>query len=145
GDINPKSRVGGPQFLAFDRAGNLYTTEGSLLRVQKFTPEGKFLSTWGDPKDGPGGFGGGFNHVKAAIRGPIGLCFDHQDRVWISTVTGRIQRFSSDGKYQGGIGFEQGTATGQFLAPHGVAIDSRGNLYVVDAYNHRIQKFAVLR
>jgi len=26
---------------------------------------------------------------------------------------------------------------------HGQAIDSRGFLYVVDAFNHRIQKFAV--
>jgi hypothetical protein len=32
---------------------------------------------------------------------------------------------------------------GQFLAPHGLAVDSRGHLYVVDEYNHRIQKFDV--
>ena len=38
---------------------------------------------------------------------------------------------------------EQGTAPGQFYAPHGMAFDSKGHLYVVDAYNHRIQKFAV--
>ncbi|MCA9022641.1 MAG: hypothetical protein KDA74_20975, partial [Planctomycetaceae bacterium] len=36
-----------------------------------------------------------------------------------------------------------GTAAGEFYAPHGMAFDSHGNLYVVDAYNHRIQKFAV--
>jgi sugar lactone lactonase YvrE len=38
GNSSPKSRVGGPQFLAFDSLGNLFTTEGSLGRVQKFTP-----------------------------------------------------------------------------------------------------------
>ena len=37
----------------------------------------------------------------------------------------------------------KGREHGQFLAPHGVAIDSRGDLYIVDAYNHRIQKFDV--
>jgi DNA-binding beta-propeller fold protein YncE len=36
-----------------------------------------------------------------------------------------------------------GTDAGQFYAPHGLAFDSRGHLYVVDAFNHRIQKFAV--
>src|SRR4029078_12156341 len=43
GNVWIRSRVGGPQFLAFDSKGNLYTTEGSVGRGQKFTPEGKFL------------------------------------------------------------------------------------------------------
>jgi hypothetical protein len=32
---------------------------------------------------------------------------------------------------------------GRFHTPHGLALDSKGCLYVVDAQNHRIQKFAV--
>src|SRR5262249_743984 len=43
GNISPKSRVGGPQFLAVDGAGHVYTTEGSMDRVQQFTADGKFL------------------------------------------------------------------------------------------------------
>jgi hypothetical protein len=53
-----------------------------------------------------------------------------------------VQQFTTDGKYLRGLGFEQGTKPGQFLAPHGVAVDGHGHLYIVDAYNHRIQKFA---
>jgi len=34
-----------------------------------------------------------------------------------------------------------GTGDGQFDAPAGVAMDSAGNVYVADEYNHRIQKF----
>jgi DNA-binding beta-propeller fold protein YncE len=34
-----------------------------------------------------------------------------------------------------------GTGDGQFDNPHGIAVDSRGNVYVADAYNHRIQVF----
>lgn len=139
------SRVGGPQFIALDRAGNVYTTEGSVGRVQKFAADGKYLLSWGDNEDKPGSFGGKFGGFKANIVGPIGICFDKQDRVWISAVSGRVQQFTSDGKYLCGFGAEQGTLPGQFLAPHGVAINSRGQLYVVDAYNHRVQKFEVPR
>ena len=77
------------------------------------------------------------------MHGPIGICCDRQDRLWISTAGGRIQQFTSNGQYLRGLGEDQGIEPGQFLAPHGLAVDSHGHLYVVDAYNHRIQKFDV--
>ncbi len=35
----------------------------------------------------------------------------------------------------------QGSGDGQFVYPHGIAIDSSGNVYVADSGNSRIQKF----
>src|SRR5439155_23590105 len=35
-----------------------------------------------------------------------------------------------------------GTGNGQFNAPDGVATDGSGNVYVVDTFNNRIQKFS---
>jgi DNA-binding beta-propeller fold protein YncE len=145
GKVSIKSRVGGPQFLAFDGEENLYTTEGSEGRVQKFTPEGKLLLAWGTNDDKPGGFGGafsGFKDRKATLQGPVAICVDRDGRVWVSAVSGRIQRFTGSGEYLGGFG-SPGTGPGEFYAPHGLAFDSRGDLYVVDAFNHRVQKFAV--
>jgi DNA-binding beta-propeller fold protein YncE len=145
GIVSIRSRVGGPQFLAFDSQKNVYTTEGSMGRVQKFTADGKFLLAWGDNEDKPGSFGGvftGFKNRKATLQGPVSICVDKQDRVWVSAVSGRVQQFSSEGAYLRGFG-TAGTEPGQFYAPHGLAFDSRGNLYVVDAFNHRVQKFAV--
>jgi DNA-binding beta-propeller fold protein YncE len=145
GNSGRTSRVGGPQFVALDRAGNVYTTEGSVGRVQKFTADGKFLLAWGDNADRPGSFGGvftGFKDRKVSLQGPIAICIDREGKVWVSAVSGRIQQFTSDGKFLRGFG-EPGAKPGQFYAPHGLAIDSRGHLYIVDAYNHRIQKFAV--
>ena len=100
GKVSIRSRVGGPQFLAFDSKGNLYTTEGSEGRVQKFTPEGKFLLAWGDNEDKPGSFGGafsGFKDRKATLQGPVAICVDKHDRVWVSAVCGRIQQFTTEG------------------------------------------------
>jgi DNA-binding beta-propeller fold protein YncE len=145
GIVSIRSRVGGPQFLAFDSRGNLYTTEGSVGRVQKFTPEGKFLLAWGDNEVKPGSFGGafsGFKDRKGILQGPIAICVDKYDRVWVSAVCGRIQQFTDGGAYVSGFG-SGGTEPGNFYAPHGLAFDSRGHLYVVDAFNHRVQKFAV--
>jgi sugar lactone lactonase YvrE len=147
GKSSKGSRVGGPQFVALDSHGNVWTTEGANCRIQKFTAEGKFLAAWGSDADEPGGFGGYFSGFKditpKSLIGPIALTFDKQDRMWISAVSGRVQQFTMKGEYLGGIVAQQGTKPGHFFAPHGVALDSTGALYVVDAYNHRIQKFEV--
>jgi|SRR5579863_2020847 len=145
GIVSIRSRVGGPQFLAFDSKGNVYTTEGSMGRVQKFTPEGKFLLAWGNNDDKAGSFGGvftGFKNRTATLQGPVSICVDRHQRIWVSAVSGRIQQFTNEGIYLRGFG-AAGTEPGQFYAPHGLAFDSRGHLYVVDAFNHRVQKFDV--
>jgi DNA-binding beta-propeller fold protein YncE len=145
GTTNPKSRVGGPQLLAFDRDGNLYTTEGMICRVQKLTRDGKPLLMWGSGKDEPGHFGGkftGFKDRPANLEGPIGIAVDADNHVWVASINGRIQEFDTEGKLLGGIQSGQGTEPGKFLAPHGIALNAAGELFVVDSYNHRIQKFA---
>ena len=44
----------------------------------------------------------------------------------------------------GHLGF--GTDVGQFVAPHGVAVDSHGDLYIGEVLEgHRIQKFLRVR
>ncbi len=140
GNTNVKSCAGGPDFVAIDSHGNIFTTEAMDGRVQKFTADGAFLLAFGGLEDRPGSFGREFQPIPS-MHGPIGICCDREDRLWISAAGGRVQQFTSDGKFLCGLGEEQGTEPGQFLAPHGVAIDSRGALYIVDAYNHRIQKF----
>ena len=106
--------------------------------MQVFTAEGKYLLSWGDNSTKPGGFGGRPKNLP----GPIALCVDKQDRLWVSATNHRVQQFTATGAYLGGFG-TQGTAAGQFTTPHGLAFDSKGHLYVVDAQNQRVQKFAV--
>jgi len=58
----------------------------------------------------------------------------------LTPQTGFVKRYSANGQFQGKIG-SFGTANGQFNTPHTLAIDSLGNVYVVDMRNYRIQKF----
>ena len=136
-------RFAGPQFVAFDRAGNVYTTDAALNRIQKFTPEGKLLAFWGSDSDKPGGFGPPplDKNGKPSTGGPIALCVDRQDRVWVSATNNRVQQFTNAGKYLRAVGGE-GKEAGRFRLPHGLALDSRDCLYVADTMNARIQKFA---
>src|SRR5262245_10466050 len=143
GGVPAGGRFSGPQFVAFDRAGNVYATDVSMYRIQKFTPEGKVLTQWGRKDSEPGGFGPPPLNKDGTPGqgGPISLCVDRQDRVWVSATNNRVQQFTNDGKYVRGIGGE-GTEPGRFHLPHGVALDSGGCLYVADTMNWRIQKFA---
>lgn len=141
GNPHPKAFFAGPTFLALDSEGNLFTTESTLGRVQKFTRDGKFLLAFGDNEVAAGKFGGKFSGFgEGNMQGPTGIAFDAQGNLWANSIGGRIQEFSDEGEFLSGFG-EEGTEPGQFYAPHGFAIDSRGCLYIVDAFNHRIQKF----
>jgi sugar lactone lactonase YvrE len=136
------SRFAGPHFLAQDSKGRLYTTEGVLGRVQRFSAEGKPLLAWGDKGSGPGGFGAYRFGTTTKTFGPIGVMVDKHDRVWVSSLNDRVQTFTPEGKFLFGLS-QSGKGPGQLARPHGMAFDSQGHLYVADAGNQRIQKFAV--
>jgi sugar lactone lactonase YvrE len=144
GDEPPGSRFAGPQFVAFDRAGNVYTTDAALDRIQKFTPQRELATFWGSESPEPGGFGPPTLNKDGTLGpgGPIAICVDRQDRVWVSATNNRVQQFTNSGKYLRGMGGE-GKEPGRFHLPHGMALDSHECLYVADTMNDRIQKFDV--
>lgn len=144
GSVPPGNRFSGPQFVAFDREGNVYATDAGADRVQKFTAEGKLLAHWGSDSAEPGGFGPApvGKDGNAIQGGPIGICVDRKGRVWVSATNHRVQQFSNGGKYLCGLGGDGGEP-GEFHYPHALALDSQGCLYVADTMNGRIQKFAV--
>ncbi|MCB1208431.1 MAG: hypothetical protein KDK97_03840 [Verrucomicrobiales bacterium] len=143
GNVSTKSRVGGPQFVAIDHTGGIFTTEASVGRIQEFTAEGKPVLAWGDLADRSGSFGGKFAAMKANLVGPIGICVDNEDRLWVTAVSGRVQCFTRAGRYLGGLGDAQGNGPGEFSAPHGIAINSKNELFIIDTYNHRVQKYRI--
>ena len=52
----------------------------------------------------------------------------------------RVLKFSADGKFLFQWG-KKGKAAGEFDLPHAIALDTKGNVYVADRQNKRIQVF----
>jgi len=134
----PGSRFDGPHYIARDSLGRIYTTEGYLGRIQQFDPDGKPLRAWGNKSDDPGGFGS--YELGGITAGPVGVFVAPDDRIYVTSLSDRIHVFSTTGQFLYRFGIT-GSEPGDFVKPHGMAVDSQGFFYVADAGNQRIQKF----
>ena len=123
-----------PHGLRIDPGGNVWTTDAGTHQVQKFTPQGQLLLTLG--KRGQAG------DTRETFNKPTDLAFAPNGDFYVSDGYGnrRVVKFSADGKYLLQWG-RPGTAPGEFDVPHSVALDSKGNVYVSDRENNRIQIF----
>jgi len=116
--------------LALDPAGNLLVIDKGNFRIQKFSPDGLFLASWGSQGSGNGQF----------VR-PIYAAVDAQGNVFVSDDrSARIQKFDSNGEFLLGWG-SYGTGDGQFRHATGIAVDSNGNVYISDYENEQVSKF----
>jgi DNA-binding beta-propeller fold protein YncE len=73
--------------VAVDGLGNIYALGTFNNAVFKFSPEGKFLTRFGDDGDQPGQF-----------RGPSAIAVDGKGRVYVSDFKG-VQVFDGNGRY----------------------------------------------
>lgn len=66
---------------------------------------------------------------------------DDKDNVYIVDAgNNRIQKFNSEGDFTSSWG-SRGSAPGQLLSPHDIALDFDGNSYLVEQGNYRVLKF----
>lgn len=137
--------IGNPLDLTVDITGNLYFV--SLNCVFRVDAKGTLTRLAGT---GAGGYSGdGGPAVNAKLFAPGGIAVDGAGNLYIGdTTNARIRRISPAGIIttvagNGTAGFsgDGGPAVkAQLLNPVGVAVDGAGNLYIVDAGNHRIRK-----
>ena len=131
-----------PHGIFLDSEGNVWVTDGDGRggkgqQVFKFSAEGKVLLTLG--KAGVAGAGPDtFNQPSDVIVAPNGDIFVADGHGGKSNA--RIVKFSRDGKFIKEWG-KKGSGPGEFDAPHALAFDSRGRLFVGDRGNSRIQIF----
>ena len=116
-----------PTYVAVDAGGNVYVSDTLNSRVQKFDPEGKFLTSFGQLGTNWGEFDK-----------PKGVAIDTFGNLYVAdSGWSNIQIFNPKGQvllFFGG----RGPIPGMMKNPLAVAIDNQNRIYVGDYLNHRI-------
>jgi sugar lactone lactonase YvrE len=119
-------KIGQPNNIDLDEAGNLYVADKLRQAVLVFGPDGAFLHAWGRP--------GEVAPVDVKVGAKYLYVCDidgNQIELW-DRATGELVKV---------VG-ELGNAPGEFFKPTHLALDGEGNVYVTDAFNFRVQKFS---
>jgi sugar lactone lactonase YvrE len=132
-----------PHGFFIDRADHIWVTDGHVGSgkgddVLEFDSNGKLLRTLGTPGvsgNGPQTFHEP-NAVLVAPNGDIFVSDGHEP----GQGNARIVKFDPDGKFIRQWG-THGSGPGQLEAPHTLAMDSKGRLFVGDRGNNRVQIF----
>jgi DNA-binding beta-propeller fold protein YncE len=121
-----------PMQLALDAQENIYVVEQERKGITVFDREGKQLRFITD----------------ASIVRPTGIAIDSaRNKIYVSdTSHGKtgdhtIKMFDLDGKFLGKLGKGKGDIEETFLFPTFLTVDAKGNLYIADTLNSRVQEF----
>ena len=116
-----------PHSVCTDSAGRVYVADRESHRVQIFDAQGSFLAQWNN------------------MHRPCGLCIK-DDVVYVGQLPSHLQVNAAypnigacvsihdlDGRQLARIGdTHAGLGPGQYTAPHGIAVDSHGDIYVAE-------------
>jgi uncharacterized protein (TIGR03437 family) len=136
-----------PESILLDGQGNLYVCDGDGLRILKFNLTTQVETVIAG--NGNDGFSGDFGPATdAALADPRAIALDSKGNLYIvDTNNERIRKVYPDGTIATIAGFglpgyfgDGGPATNALLsAPHGIAVDASGNVYVSDTENNVIR------
>ncbi|WP_218925184.1 Ig-like domain-containing protein [Vibrio sp. ES.051] len=141
----PLSQVYYARDIVIDSAGNFYIAFHTAHKILKVSPQGEVLITIGSKQ----GYLDGSADV-AQFNRPSSLAIDAQDNLYVSDLDNNtIRKVSTDdgrvttlaGKGGSRPGYVDGVGTAaKFNQPRGLAVDSKGNVFVADYKNHKIRK-----
>ncbi|HEY5673050.1 MAG TPA: SMP-30/gluconolactonase/LRE family protein [Malonomonas sp.] len=116
-----------PTGMTLDKAENLYVTDAGHGKVMVFSPDGKYLRSFGDPEN---------------IQKPVNIVInDKLQRIFVAdSLQHKIFVFDLQLNSLYSIG-TPGSGEGELHVPQGMAFDSEDNLYVADYLNARVSVF----
>ncbi|HTB35089.1 MAG TPA: NHL repeat-containing protein [bacterium] len=116
-----------PSGLAVGPDGSVYVADTWNQRVQKFDAKGKYLS-----------------EIDDGFYSPRNVAVDHAGNIYVAdTGHSQVKVLDPSGHELKVIG-GPGSSGGQFKEVFGIAVNSRGEVFVADPGNRRIQKFSAL-
>lgn len=110
-----------PTDVAVDPRGNIFVTDTKNNRVQSIKPSGQLIRNY------------------TALEKPEYIWME-EDGFLVSGRDQRVKKIGFGGNTMLSFG-QEGTGRGQFKDIAGIASDSEGNIYVLDAYKNSIQVF----
>ncbi len=137
--------------VALDGAGNLYIADELNQRIRKVAAATGIITTIAG--NGIPGYAGDNGAATAAsLNVPVGMAVDSDSNLYIADfANNRIRKVAAGtgiittvaGNGTQGYSGDGGAATAASLySPQGMALDSAGNLYIVDEMNARVRKVA---
>jgi DNA-binding beta-propeller fold protein YncE len=127
---NGNGQFNQPFDVTFGPGNLLYVVDAVNHRIQRFTPDGAFVSKWGSFGSDPGEF---------YLPGQI--AFDSQGNAYVADrLNHRVQKFTSDGVFLLQWG-SLGSGPGQMNQPWGITVDAFDAVYTTEFVNDRVQKF----
>ncbi|PYL09379.1 MAG: hypothetical protein DME33_04270 [Verrucomicrobia bacterium] len=166
GHGNGRGQFDGPRAIATDSAGNIFVADTGNGRIEKFSPNGAFVTSIGQ-FEAPNGIAidragniyvaeiGSKHRVQKlgpdgtlvaewapGLYGPRRIAIGPDDSIYlVDSGRNRTVKFSPDGQVLASWGSE-GSGDGQFRGLSSVAVDPTTNkVYVADPINRRIQTF----
>jgi tripartite motif-containing protein 71 len=126
-----------PAGIAIARNGTILVVDPSNNRVQRFTPEGRFLGRFGKR-----GHDKGFTKVRLTDRlfQPEGIAVDPAGAIYVADAgNDRVMKFNSRGRFRKRLA-KTGSFPGDVVQPWGIAVGG-GRVFVADQGNYEIDVF----
>lgn len=147
GGLATAAQVNFPSSVAVDSSGNLFLSDSDSYRIRKVDAlSGVITTVAGVGSYGFSGDGGSATAAKIAYSWHIAV--DDNGNMYtveserirkIDALTGIITTVAGNGT--NGYSGDGGPAlSAQFKGPRGMTVDSGGNIFFADAYNHRIRR-----
>jgi DNA-binding beta-propeller fold protein YncE len=132
-----------------DKANNIWVTDKGSDMVIRFNPEGRVTMVFGRKQEASDEDTAPLKHPKPPLPAEDGrfrqvtdVAFGPDGSTYISDgyINSRVAKVDKDGNWLKSWG-DRGTKPGEFNTPHSIATDAKGNVYVADRGNRRIQVF----